>query len=66
MLLDIWNISEHILGSFTAQSQFSPSKQILLFNPKLDIFISYSYQSICKAEINCGSYLEITTGPDSA
>jgi len=45
MLLDIWNIAAHILCSFTDWSEFSPSKQILLFNLKLDIFIPYSSQS---------------------
>jgi len=45
MLLDIWNIAGQILGPYTDRSEFSPSKQILLFNLKLDIFIPHSSQS---------------------
>jgi len=46
MLLDIWKIAGHILCSYTDRSEFSPSKQILLFNLTLDIFIPHSSQSI--------------------
>jgi len=45
VLLDIWNIAGHILGSYTGQSEFSLSKQILLFYLNLDIFIPYTSQS---------------------
>jgi len=45
MLLDIWNTAGHILGSYTDRSEFSPSKQILLFNLKSDISIPHSSQS---------------------
>ena len=45
MLLDFWNIAGQIVGSYTDWSEFSPTKQILLFNLKLDIYIPHSYQS---------------------
>jgi len=67
MFFDIWNIVGKILGSQTNHSAFSPSKQILLFNIKFDIFVPHStFLSvyIFKAEIDCDSCLQITTGPD--
>jgi len=45
MLLDIWNIAGQIVGSYTERSEFSPSKQILLFKLELHIFIPHSSQS---------------------
>jgi len=45
MLLHIWNIAGQILSSYTERSEFSPSKQILVFNLKLDIFIPHSSES---------------------
>ena len=45
MLLDIWNVACQIVGSYTDRSEFSPSKQILFFNLKLDIFIPHSSES---------------------
>jgi len=45
MLLDIWNIAGHILGPCTDRAEFSPSKQILLFKLKFDIFNPHSSQS---------------------
>ena len=41
----MWNMAGQILGSYTDQSEFSPSKQILLFKLKLDISIPHSSQS---------------------
>ena len=43
--LDICNIAGHILGPYTDRSEFSRSKQILLFNLKSDISIPHSSQS---------------------
>jgi len=40
MLLDICNIAGQIVGSYTDWSEFSPTKQILFFNLKLE-FIFY-------------------------
>jgi len=45
MLFDIRNIAGDILCSYTDRSGFFPSKQTLLFNDKLDIFIPNSSQS---------------------
>ena len=41
----IWNIVGKIFGSYTEHSEFSLSKQILLFNINLDIFIPHSSTS---------------------